>query len=333
MKSLTFLIVLLSLFCLAVAGGYMQVVEAGEHGKKGPILFDQSRFCAKDFSAKGFSIECVVIGPMPRSVTFQVDHSSKRVERTGPYFVNGDFEGVVYPWGDAPREERATITCLNDDTGEKIETKMFFSCRDKRKSEYAERPPAVEARAREIHPVQPVNDGLCFKISGSRYFNHLGAGWKKWTGGLWFRKGDRKETRRTVEPKQDRLVYKIRPTITSNYAVLLDLDSVGDGDDDQVYVYMKEGMHLRRDFITHKATGFIPVHRTVKGRGMETFAIPGWPMSISTVELSAGQTYTIVTSALSKEVTVRNLVMFPCHAMSCDVQSPSWKRNKKRCTR
>lgn len=127
MKRVLMLAGLLGLLPLAMAMRMqLRVREAGTKGKTGPLLMSGMKFCPRDFSARGFSIECITPPAATRAV-FAVNGKFQRREQVTPYMITGDQNGMVYPWN--TYSPGMNVVGCAASTGDRVTVKFYIDCK------------------------------------------------------------------------------------------------------------------------------------------------------------------------------------------------------------
>lgn len=147
---------------------------------------------------------------------------------------------------------------------------------------------------------------------------------------LTFRRGDTQTY--TTSAGLQPLLYTIKPPMTSQYAIVLDMTTSGKSDHNDVWVHFTpgglQGM-LRR--VPIMFTGWTKGYHNRNGRAALLFTVDFTPNDISTRKiLKKGSLYTFGIAGRSSMVTLHHIVMFPCKGDKCQ-RSWHWKKSLSTC--
>lgn len=103
---------LLALSFSTVRSAQLQIVEAGKSGRKGPVLKDGFKVCAREiFNGNGISVECE--SETSNYVVFFVNEEQVRREGHKPYLIAGDANSEIHRWTPLP-SGTVTIDCVGE---------------------------------------------------------------------------------------------------------------------------------------------------------------------------------------------------------------------------
>lgn len=359
MANLTFVLAATTI-AITLCNAQLYIIEAGTSGRrqKGTLSNDFT-FCPSKFSAKGFSVECVL--PKSAKGAKIYVNGKPQVEKYAPYLAGGNRGKTIFPLKGISAG-KLTVKCIaSDKTTHNVTGTIACTTpkpalkkpvapprpvprplQTKKDGGPEEKPPMMvregskPVTTKKAAPVAPTTltvGKYCIYKPGTSHSNKpLPKGWVAKGTAVTYRPTS--DYGGTVPSSTAILSYKFTPTYTSTYAVTLDMGTKHPTEHNDVFVRCQGGFTaMKSNGKKFPAPGFVKAYHNKNGRATQAFTKDKDAHALSTtVVYKKGVTYTCDIGARSTKTTIYGLVLFPCNGMECQTGSKVWKTGITNCT-
>lgn len=294
----------------------LQLYRAGVITSAVKQLPKVSTICPSDFP-NGFTIRCLAHDG-DKTAKFFVNSIFVRAENVVPFFLSGDENGNAAPWKFRPAKI-ANVEC-HLPSG-MYTSKVTFTCKNTSPPPSPPKPPRAAFGEHGSKPLREAGNG-CIVISAKR--TKLSTGWIRRWDGVEFNTGQR--SHKITAPGFSTLHYNVNPSVSSRYAVVVDMTTRHGTEFNDVWLrFNTGGFKLVKDkWHTRTAGSWVKAYHNYNRRALYSSSIDFDPHAITTAQvLLKGRSYELVVSGRSNMVIVHRIILFPCSHFGCE-RSQTW---------
>lgn len=299
----------------------MYFVPAHEFNTAAVLIQSGMTFCPRDsFGHNKFSIVCTS-SPESTAAEFRVNGKIVREDFEAPFYISKEMTSDTNnpdSWENYPKRA-FKVSCQLDDGTVQLLRKVRISCGDHAEEPKApKRPPSIKDEKKRAG---------CILIAAGN--TALSAGWVAVDDGVAFHPGNDKA--RLASAGASTLYYKFTPERTSRYAVVVDFTSSDKSRWNDFFIKLDPvGFQIMRRGKSSLLNGWLRVYHNMNGRAAFTSYLDVDAYSISTGDfLEQSVEYTFAISGRAPQVTIHQILLFPCLGTGC--QRGHWRKVQNIC--